>query len=294
MTIRKVEAAHLFRVRARIGECPVWDARTGVLWFVDIASQTVHRLHPDIGAHRSWLAPSKVGWVAPATGGALIAGLAHGLYRFSPSSGQFTFLQSVETDLPGNRINDGVVDTIGRIWFGTMNETERVPSGHFYRFDGRSVQDIGIPPMCITNGPALSPDGQILYVVDTLAGVIVAYSVNRNDFLAERRAFVEIAPTDGSPDGVTCDAEGGVWLGIWGGWVARRYDTSAALTDEVRFPVANVTKIALGGGDGRTAYATTAREGLDSEGCVKQPLAGDVFSFRVRIPGIATPPVALG
>jgi sugar lactone lactonase YvrE len=223
----------------------------------------------------------------------LIAGLAHGLYRFSPASGNFALLQAVETTLPGNRINDGVVDRLGRVWFGTMSEVEQAPSGHFYRFDGRSVEDTGIPPMRITNGPAVSPDCRTLYVVDTLAGTVTAYLVSENGTPREPWPFLKVAPSDGVPDGVTCDSEGGVWLGLWGGWAARRYDAFGALTDEVRFPVANVTKVALGGVDGRTAYATTACEGLNAD-LGQQPLAGDVFTFRVLTPGIEAPEVALG
>lgn len=294
MRIRRIEATHLHKVQARVGEGPIWDARAGVLWFVDVASQTVHRLDPETGARSSWPAPSKVGWVAPADGGNIIVGLAHGLYRFSPTSGQFTLLQAVETNLPGNRINDGVVDRLGRVWFGTMNEMNRAPCGRFYRFDGRSVEDAGIRPMCITNGPAVSSDCRTLYVVDTLAGEITSYRVDEKGGLREPRAFVKVEPSEGFPDGVTCDAGGGVWLGLWGGWTARRYDAFGAPTDEVRFPVANVTKIALGGVDGRTAYATTAWEGLDGDELATQPLAGDVFTFRVLTPGIATPEVAVG
>lgn len=293
MTVKRIEAIHLHKVHATLGEGPIWDARSNVLWFVDIVSQTVHRLNPETNARSSWLAPKKVGWVAPAAENDLIAGLADGLYRFSPASGKFALLHALETNLPGDRINDGVVDSFGNIWFGTLNELARIPCGRFYRFNGRSFEDTGIPPMRITNGPAVSPDGRTLYVVDTLAGQITAYPVQIDCVLGKPRAFVKAEPSEGYPDGVTCDADGGVWVGLWGGWTAHRYDASGALTDEVRFPVANVTKIALGGLDRRTAYVTTAREGLDSDELVRQPLAGDVFTFRVARPGVATPEIPI-
>lgn len=293
MRIRQLDAHHLHEVHARIGEGPIWDARTGVLWFVDIASQVVHRLNPETGVRASWTAPAKVGWVAPAEGGDLIAGLAHGLYRFAPTTGQFTLLQAVETGLPGNRINDGVVDRLGRVWFGTMNDVARDACGRFYRSDGRSVVDTGILPMPITNGPAVSPDCKTLYAVDTLARQITAYVVDESGTVRAPRIFVNVKSSEGVPDGVTCDAEGGVWLGLWGGWAARRYDAFGSPTDEVRFPVANVTKIALGGPDGRTAYATTASEGLNSTELAQQPLAGDMFTFPVLFPGIVPPEITL-
>lgn len=291
MTVRHFEATHLHKVHARIEEGPIWDAHTEILWFVDILSWTVHRLDPRTGARSSWLAPSTIGWVAPATGGTLIAGLAHGLYRFHPGSGQFTLLQAIETNHVATRVNDGMVDWLGRVWLGTTTDVKTVPCGRFCRFDGHSIDDTGIPPMRITNGPADPPDGRTLYVVDTLAGDISAYQVNQNGLLGRQRAFVKVEPAAGLPDGVTCDADGGVCLGLCGGWRACRYDASGALTDQVRFPVANVTKIAVGGAT-VGVHMQPPREGLDRDELERQPLAGDVFTFRVLAPGSATREVA--
>ena len=75
-----------------------------------------------------------------------------------------------------------------------------------------------------------------------------------------------------------------MWVGFFGGWSARRYGPDGVMTDEVRFPVSNITKIALGGPDGRTAYATTARQGLSEEQLAEQVQAGDIFTFRVEVP----------
>ena len=66
----------------------------------------------------------------------------------------------------------------------------------------------------------------------------------------------------------------------------RRYDPAGKLMREIRFPVANVTKIAFGGEDLRTAYATTARKGLDMTALTKQPLAGDLFAFDPGVAGL--------
>lgn len=286
MSVNQIEATHFHAVRAVLGEGPVWDERRAVLWFVDIAAPAIHRLAPETGERTSWAAPAKVGWVVPSGGDELIAGLAHGLYRFDPADGSFSLLHKVEADRKGTRINDGGRDAHGNIWFGTMSGLAPEPGGHFYRFDGHSVVETGIPPMRITNGPCVSPDGRTLYVVDTLGRQILACPIDEHMMVGAPRLFVAIDPAHGYPDGVTCDREGGLWVGLWNGWAARRYDASGILTDEVRFPVANVTKIALGGPDGRTAYATTAREGQEGDTSGHQPLGGDLFRFPVRVPGV--------
>lgn len=285
MTVNRIEAEHFAPIQATLGEGPLWDRSRGALWFVDIAASTLNRLVPETGARDSWKAPSKIGWVALGDGDDLVAGLAKGLYRFAPSDGSFTLLHEVEAERTDTRVNDGTRDANGNYWFGTMSGMAPEAAGRFYRFDGQTLSDTGIAPIQITNGPAVSPDGRTLYAVDTLKGQIFAYTIGDDFTLSGERLFVTIDKADGYPDGVSCDAEGGVWLGLWNGWSARRYDAAGVLTDEVRFPVANITKIALGGPDGRTAYATTAREGQEGDTSGHQPLGGDLFRFPVRVSG---------
>lgn len=279
----RARQARLFHsLQAQLGEGPVWDSGRGCLWCVDITAPAVHCIDPSSGERQSWPAPARIGWVLPGGGEKLIAGLADGLYEFSPANGTFNLIVGVEPDRPGNRINDGTRAPDGSIWFGTMDDAETAPTGRFYRFDGR-LQVCDIAPVCITNGPAVSPDGRLLYTVDTLAREIRVSSITEGGGLLDGQLFAVIAPEDGWPDGISCDRENGIWVGLWGGWRARRYDAAGRITDEVRLPAANVTKVALGGPDGRTAFATTARIGLGPGSDEDQPLAGDVFCFEVDV-----------
>lgn len=279
---------------ALLGEGPVWDARDGVLWFVDIKQHRVHRFDPGSGGVDTWDAPAMVGWVLPAADGALVAGLQTGLARFDPASGVFAHLADVEPDLPGNRLNDATVAPDGTIWFGSMDDAARSPTGRVHRFDGRRVETTTIPPVTITNGPAVSPDGGTLYHVDTLGGVIHAVALAADGSTGEARAFARIDPADGHPDGVSVDSAGNVWLGVWGGGQARLYAPDGTLLRVVQLPAANVTKVALGGPDLRTAYVTTARIDLDPAALAAQPEAGHLFAFDVEVPGRALPPARLG
>lgn len=277
-----VEASHLYPLQAELGEGPVWDSERGLLWCVDINAPALHAVDPVRGTAKRWPAPQKIGWILPTGPGRLVAGLADGLYLFDADDGSFLPAAKVEPHLPSNRLNDAALGPDGTIWFGTMDDREAEATGRFYRYDGE-VRECGLAAMCITNGPAVSPDGRTLYSVDTLAREIRASTIGEGGTLSDQRLFASIASGDGWPDGICCDAEGGLWLGLWDGWRARRYDPAGRVTTEVSFPVANVTKIALGGPGGRTAYATTARKGLDDAALAAQPLAGDIFSFAVDI-----------
>ncbi len=279
------EVRTLWRGAATLGEGPAWDPALGVLWFVDIKQQRVHRYDPGAQAVTSWPAPAQVGWVLPSTGGTLVAGLQTGLARFDPETGEFTALAEVEPHLPGNRLNDATVARDGTIWFGSMDDGERAITGRVHRWDGERVATTAIAPVAITNGPGIAPDGATLYHVDTLGGIIHAVPLDADGQVGAARTFVTIDPADGHPDGVTVDSAGNVWVGLWGGWCARCYAPDGTLRQEVRLPAANVTKIALGGPNLTTAFATTARKGLDDAALAGQPDAGGLFAFEVEVPG---------
>jgi sugar lactone lactonase YvrE len=278
-----------WELAAELGEGPVWVERDRALWFVDIKKQQIYRLDPASGANRSWQAPEQVGFILPAERGGFVAGLQSGLYHFDERSGAFALIVEVDADKSANRLNDGVVDPAGRLWFGTMDNNEKAKSGAFYCFVDGHLKPTGIGDISITNGPAVSPDGRILYLVDTLKGTLEAADIGEDGSLSNRRPFARIDPKDGHPDGPTTDSEGCVWISLYAGWEARRYSPQGELVDRVRFPVANITKIAFGGDDLRTAWATTARQLLTPEDIAKQPQIGDLFEFRVDVPGVPCP-----
>ena len=279
----------IWPVAAELGEGPVWCR--GRLWFTDIKTRRLHTCDGDGQARQSWDAPSEVGFIAPCENGHFLAGAKTGLYDFDPASSAFKLLRTVEPDRPGNRLNDGAVDAHGRLWFGSMDDGEEQATGKLYRLDGggMTVMDTGY---VITNGPAFSPDGRILYHTDTLAKVIYAFDTGNGGALQNRRVFVTIEEGAGWPDGPVVDASGHLWTGLFGGWAVRRYSPQGALVDEIRFPVANVTKIVFGDPDLKTVYATTARKGLNTDALAQQPLAGGIFRFRSDVPGMPQSSIA--
>ena len=284
-----IEPQHYLSVGATLGEGPLWHA--GALWFTDIKERLLYRHRPGALLER-WPAPDQIGWVQPAADGTMIAGLKSGLHAFDPGTGGFTPLVAIEPDRPGNRLNDSTVDPLGRLWFGSMDDAEAEPSGAIYRADQRGIVR-AIDGICITNGPALSPDARMLYHCDTLGGTIWRCDLDGDGGIADARVFASVdVLTQGYPDGPIVDAEGFLWVGFFGGWCVRRYAADGRQVEEVRFPVANVTKIVIGGADGRTAFATTASKGLGAEERARQPMAGDVFTFAAGVAGQPATPVS--
>lgn len=271
---------------ALLGEGPVWVAGEQALWFVDIKSHRLHRYDPETGARRTVAAPGQCGFIVPCVDGRFLVGVQGGLYRFDPANDAFDLHVPVETDRPGNRLNDAVVDPHGYLWFGSMDDAESDASGRFYRLDddGR-VRPRGIG-CAITNGPAFSPDGRIVYFVDTLARRIWACDVDAEGEVHDRRLFLTV-DGPGYPDGPAIDEDGHLWVGLYGGWSVRRYSPAGALVATVELPVANVTKVAFGGADHRTLFATTAAQHLDAQARADQPLAGGLFVGSSPVRGLA-------
>jgi len=276
-----MDATHLLTIGAELGEGPVWidDA----LWFVDIKGRHIFRHHAVTGATDRWDAPEMVGWVLPAERGGLIVGLQSGPHRFAADTRQFERIATVDAHLPANRLNDAAIDAQGRVFFGTMDNDEAAASGRVYMLDRGAVRATTITPTVITNGPAIAPAGDRLYHVDTLARAITVHAIAADGTIGDASPFLRFSGDEGHPDGAICDSAGGLWVGFYGGWAARRFAPDGTLTDAVRFPVANVTKVALGGPDGRTAFATTARQGLSAHALRDQPMAGDIFTFPVAV-----------
>ena len=274
----------IWNVGAHLGEGALWHAPTSSVWFVDIKGRRIHHCDAAGGARQGWDAPGQVGFVVPARSGGFVCALEDGLYRFDGLSGRFEAMRKVEDDQPGNRFNDGHVDRKGNLWFGSMDDGQAQASGALYRLGGDGVVARADEGYVITNGPAISPDGKTLYHTDTPLRRVYAFDLREDGLLARKRVFLQLL--EGSrPDGMAVDSEGHIWICLFGAGRIERYAPDGRKVGEVRFPCTNITKLAFGGADLRTAYVTTAWKGLSPERRREQPLAGGLFAFRVDTPG---------
>ena len=140
-----------------------------------------------------------------------------------------------------------------------------------------------LPERTISNGIGWSPDGTTMYYIDSTTQRIVEFDYDLDTGeLGEQRLFAEIDPTDGLPDGLTVDAEGGVWVCLFGGGRIRRYLPDGTLDQEIMLPLTNPTCPAFGGADLGTLYITTARHRLTDEQLAREPLAGGCTADRCR------------
>jgi len=281
-----IEVECVWPVAALLGEGPMWSDVEGTLWFVDIKGCRIHAYDERTGSTSSFATPETAAFVFGDSRGGMVCGLRSGLYRFDPAAGSFALITKVDAQHPGNRLNDGYVDAQGRLWFGTMDDEARKPTGSLYRFAQGHLEQMD-DGYVITNGPTISPDGRVLYHVDTLQQCMYAFDVDSEGALSGKRVFVRISEPDVYPDGPVVDTAGNIWLALFGGWGVRCYSPRGELLRTVDLPVAQCTKVAFGGPDLKTLYITTASVGLSEEQRRNQPLAGGLFRTRVDVAGLA-------
>lgn len=278
-------------VHAVLGEGPVWVEREAALYWLDIKGLKVFRLD-DSGQVTEWPTPLRVGSIAPRRSGAFIAGTEDGIAIVDPARDRFEIKANPEEALPDNRFNDGKVDRRGRFWAGTMDDREREASGTLYCVDtdlNVTTVDSGYK---VTNGPAFSPLGDIMYHNDSARQVTYAFDMGSDGKPGERRVFLQFGERDGYPDGMTVDSEGCLWIAFWDGWCIRRYSPGGEWLQTIEMPVARPTSCAFGGRDLDRLYVTSASIGLDDEARAMQPNAGALFMVSPGVRGLADVPFA--
>ncbi len=273
-------------ITAELGEGPVWDGATGSLVWVDILAGLVHRHAPSTGLTDTLEVGRPVGAVALRAGGGLVLATDDG-FRFIEAGGTTSRLVApINADDPELRMNDGKCDPLGRFWAGTMRYDQRAGGGALYCLGSDATVTLEIKDVTISNGIDWSPDGRTMYFIDTPTQRVDAFDFDpAGGRISARRSLISIDPADGGPDGLTVDADGYVWVALWGGWSVRRYTPEGRPEREIRLPAAHVTSLAFGGAHLDELFITTAWEGLATEQRAAQPEAGGLFHCRPGVRG---------
>jgi len=272
--------------RAELGEGPRWDPGEQRLLWVDIMAGRVHAFRPDKGACRNVGVGKPVGALAGARDGSLVLAVADGFARLDFKSGATTMLAAVEADRPQNRMNDGACDPAGRFWAGTMALDESPGQGALYRLDPDLTVHTMVTSVTISNGIDWSLDGRRMYYVDSPTRRIDVFDLDgQSGGITNRRPFATIPAEAGIPDGLTVDADGFVWLALWGGAALRRYAPDGTLERTVPLPVSHPTSCAFGGAALDELYVTSARRPLSVEERKREPEAGSLLRLRPGVKG---------
>lgn len=275
--------------RDMLGEGPTWSARDDALYWVDIKAPRVNRLSLADGTVRTWDMPEPIGWLVERRDApGFIAGFKSGFARILLDPLTIEIFGDPEPDLPNTRLNDAKADASGRIWAGTMDErADAQPIGALRCLDIDSKWRTLDDGYRIANGPTFSPDQRILYHADSAERLVYAYDVDGSGSLSNRRTFVRFADDWGYPDGMTTDAEGGIWIAAWDGGRVNRFRPDGRLDRYIPLPASQITSCTFAGPRLDRLFVTSAAMGREDE-----PLAGALFEIDAGVRGL--PPGLFG
>ena len=260
------------------GEGPVWHESWGGLRWVDMLAGDLLTLRTDGTVDRLSTGSAVAAFVRPRTNGGYVVGIERGL---ALADDPFSSPRPWVTlwDDKGIRMNEGACAPDGSVWCGGM-AYERTPgASNVYKVTPEGEVRIVVPDVSTSNGIATSPGKTRVYYNDTGTKRTDVFDLTDDGELTNRRPFVEYE--EGSPDGLTVDAEGNVWVAVNKTGTVRLYSPSGEELDRIELPVHLVTACTLGGEDGRDLFMTTSRENLEAP----EPEAGAVFRARVDTPG---------
>ena len=276
-----------------LGECPVWDVKENVLYWIDIDGHKINCYDPSSCKNETRKLPFKAGSLAIRKQGGLLLAMSNGFYNYDFKN---EILESrecdPEPDRKDNRLNDGRCDPGGRFWVGSMNDLRRIKGqfeGNLYCYhpDGECVsQNL---PVGVANGLAFSPDERYMFFADTMRETVWRFDYDKDQGkIWNQQLFLNLKNLSGKPDGACVDADGCYWLAHIYGWKVARYTPKGKLDREIQLPFPKPSMCAFGGSKLDTLYITSIST-KDDKSNGENKYSGGLFAVNPGVSGIPEP-----
>ncbi len=281
-------ASLLYPCNCILGEGAFWhEARQSFFW-VDIDGKLLYEYLTQTAKVNSWSFQHRPSMIALDSHGELIISFQGGVARFDLQTETLHGLIEIEKAIPDNRTNDGAIDPAGRLWIGTMNTQFKEGAGSLYCIGHDLSLTKKVEGLTIPNGLVWSLDNRTMFHIDSAARKVQAYSYD-NTFgsIVFERTAVTIPPELGTPDGMSIDEEGMLWIAHWNGFGVYRWNPDTGkLLDKIEVPVPQVSSCAFGGADFDQLFITTAKENFSLESLKKYPDSGSVYIAQPGVRGV--------
>jgi sugar lactone lactonase YvrE len=265
------------------GEGPVWDVHRGAIRWVDMLAGDVLTTDPASGQTSRLHVDTVAAAMRPRAGGGLVVGVERGFCLVDADESGPQQPVEVWTDTTV-RMNDGGCDPQGRFYCGSMAYDQAPGRGSLYRLDPNGDVRRVLDDATISNGIAWSHDGASVYYVDTPTQRVDVFDFDADTGeLSGRRPVVQVDPEQGAPDGMTLDAEGGIWVALYGGGAVHRYSPEGKLDEVIELEPRKVTACTFGGEGFDELFITTSRENLPDDA---DPTAGALFRCSPGVTGV--------
>lgn len=287
MSIPFIQAAVELKTNAILGEGPVWDSDQNKLYWVDVLSGSLFLYNPETGINKTYEIGEHIGAAVLRKKGGLVLALKTGFAFFDPGSGKINKIADPESHLPANRFNDGKCDPAGRFWAGTMSDNVEAGKGSLYCLHPELTVEQKLTGVTISNGLAWNETINKLYFIDTPTHQIAAFDYEpETGKIQNRKTIKNFNKNEGSPDGMTIDDEGCLWVALYnGGRIIRVNPENGETVFQIYVPVPKPTSCTFGGTGLDEMFITTCREYMTEEEIAKFPYSGSLFKVKLPFKG---------
>ncbi len=273
------------KVKASLGECPRWDEKAQVLYWLDINEGQLHRFNPATGEDDYLQFDEEIGCFSLREQGGFVMATRSGFYLLEGWDTERTFVTDPEEGLDKNRFNDGRCDAKGRLWAGSVYPPKDHGGASIYSLENGETQR-WVDNLLTANGIGFSPDNTVFYYADT-----PSHAIHRCDYdlgtwrISKPRVFHQFPHGNGRPDGAAVDSEGYYWSALYEGGRVVRLAPDGQIVQEIAVPARCPTMVAFGGADLKTLYITSVGSRPDAE-LAEFPHSGALFKVRVSVAGL--------
>jgi len=273
-----------------LGEGTLWVPSHNSIYFVDIKKKKILILNIKNNKKRIIKIDKEIGFLAHIKEDVFILGLQSELRIINLKNKKTIRSIPIEKDKPLNRINDGKTDPKGRLWFGTMDNSERnIKNGSLYCLDKKLNINKVDTKYYITNGPAFIDSVNFLHT-DSRSKIIYKIKINKNYKIVKKSKFLKFSKKDGSPDGMTIDSKQNVWICHFGGACISVYNPKGKKIHKIDLDAKNITNCTFGGLQNNEIFVSTALKGMNKSEIKKYKHSGSLFKIKTNVRGIQPKP----
>ncbi len=274
----------IWKAKTILGEGVIWVKKLNSIFFVDIKGKKILTLNTKKKRKKIFKVDKEIGFISHIKNEFFILGLQSELRIINLKNFKILYSIKIESKKLNNRINDGKTDPSGRLWFGTMDNSERKCVGSLYCLDNDFRLQKVDEKYFIPNGPAFLNKNNF-YHADSKKKVIYKIKINKKLKIIKKRIFIKFNKLDGSPDGMTIDSKNNLWVCHYGGSKISVYDLKANMIRKIFLPAKNITNCTFGGYKNSELFISTARKGMKLNEIKKHPLSGSLFKLKTKFKG---------
>ena len=288
MIIKTSEPKAIWKAKTVLGEGTLWVSSQKSIFFVDIKKKKILIFNIRSKKKRTIRLNKEIGFLTHIKKNVFLLGLKSELRIIDIKTKKILKSIKIEKDKPLNRLNDGKTDPIGRLWFGTMDNTEKkIRNGSLYCLDNKLILHKVDTKFYITNGPAFINANTFLHT-DSGEKIIYKIKINRNYKVIKKSKFLKFSKGDGAPDGMTIDSKKNAWVCHFGGACISVYNLRGKKMHKIYLPAKNITNCTFGGYNNSELFVSTARKGMKKNEIKKYPFSGSLFKIKTNVKGKKT------